>query len=196
MSFFKSFSKKSTTKKATTGGASSRPWRGRSYGMGNIDRLSQDFFSGSMSADQAVFGALEVARNRARWLSRNHDLTRKFLIMAKTHVIGAKGIRLQSRASDIVKGHLVDSEMDQEVIEAAYSEFSKARNFSIDTRLDRRLFSQVAFQAVLVDGECIIRKIRGADNKFGLSFQLIDAELLDHNVNRPKNGTKRDPDGR
>lgn len=165
---------------------------GRGYGLGEIDRFSQDFFSGSLSADQAVFGGIAVARNRARWLARNHNLTRKFLVMARTNVVGSKGIRLQSRAADLVGGAWKDSPFDQQLIEEAYIDFSKARNFSLDTRMDRRLFAQVAFQCVLVDGECIVRKVRGADNPYALALQLIDAELLDHRLNRPRVGGKNE----
>lgn len=158
----------------------------RNYGLGQIDRFNMDFFSGSMTADQAIFGAISVARNRARWLARNHDLTRKFLIMAKTHIIGAKGIRMQSRAADLIGGALVDSEIDQQILEEAYIDFSKARNFSIDGRMDRRVSSQVGVNSLFVDGECIVRKIRGADNPYSVAFQLIDSELLDYMLNVPR----------
>lgn len=176
--------------RSPAGAARRSPVRlGRGYGLSDIDRFSTDFFSGSMSADQAVFGGMTVARNRARWLARNNNLTRKFLIMARTNVIGAKGIRLQSRAADLNGGRLIDNEFDQQLIETAYIDFSKARNFSLDTRMDRRLFAQVAFQALLVDGECVVRKVRGAANPYGFACQLIDAELLDHRLNRPRSSS-------
>lgn len=170
---------------SSAAGRNFHPRRMRSYGMGQTDLFNQDFFSGSLTADQAIFNGMRAARNRARWLERNHNLTRKFLIMIKTNVIGAKGMRLQSLASDIIAGNLVESTLDRQQIEAAYAAFSKARNFSADTRMDRRLFAQVGFQRVIVDGECIVHKMRGADNPHRYTNQLIDSELLDHELNRP-----------
>jgi len=155
--------------------------------MGDTDRFNSDFFSGSMTADQAVFGALRAMRNRARWLERNHNLTRKFLIMVKTNVVGAKGIRLQSLAADIRDSKRIPADFDRLMIEEAHQLFSKARNFSLDTRMNRREFDQVGLQRVIVDGECIVHKVRGADNPFRFSNQMIDAELLDHELNRLAN---------
>ena len=187
MKIFNPFKRSDSSQPSSVRGSSPASARGRSlrgFEMGNTDRFNSDFFSGSMTADQAVFGAIRVSRNRARWLEQNHNLTRKFLIMVKTNVVGAKGIRLQSLAAEIKGGKLIPDEGDRLLIEEAHREYSKARNFSLDTRLGRRVFEQVGMQRLIVDGECIIHKVRGADNKYRFANQMIDAELLDHEMNR------------
>ncbi|HNX52340.1 MAG TPA: phage portal protein [Pontiellaceae bacterium] len=163
----------------------------RNYAFGRPSRTADDFFSGSLSADQAVFGSLYAMRNRARQLERDDSHVRKFLIMAKTSIIGAKGIRLQSKAGDFIKGQFYPSRFDQDLIETAFEDFSKSWNFSIDGKLDRRRFAQVAIQRVLVDGECIIRRHRGA-GMYGIQNQLIDAELLDHTLNQPASSNRNE----
>lgn len=180
-----------------------KPPSSRSYAFGKPSRTTDDFFSGSLTADQAVFGSLYAMRNRARTLERDDSHVRKFLIMAKTSIIGAKGIRLQSKAGDYLKGKFIPSRYDQNLIETAFEDFSKSWNFSIDGKLDRRRFAQVAIQRVLVDGECIIRRHRGA-GLYGIQNQLIDSELLDHTMNQPAStgrneirmGVEIDPNGK
>lgn len=171
---------------AARAGAPMRSPRRRSIGMGVVDRLSADFSPTSMTADQAIFAALHTARSRARELESSDAHVRKFLVMGKTQMIGSKGMRLRSKAGDWVKGRFVPSRFDQQLIEQAYEEFSRAENFSLDRRLNRRRFAQVAFQRVLVDGEFIAQKIRGrkSGNSFGYSLNMIDAERLDHRLNR------------
>jgi lambda family phage portal protein len=157
----------------------------RNYAFGQTNRLNTDFFSGSLTADQAIFGSLQMARNRARTLERDNNLVRKFLVMLKTNVIGSKGFRLQSQAANLVGRKLVPDPNDQAIIEAHFEEFSRAENYSASRRLDRRLMSQIELVRIIVDGECIRRKIRGAKNPYGIAYQLIDAERLDHTLNRP-----------
>jgi len=164
----------------------------RNYAMGEYSRITNDFYSGNQTADQVIFSTFARMRGRAQWLERNSDIVRKFLIMAKTNVIGAKGIRLQSLASDLRNGKLIPSKFDRQLIEDAYLDASKAINWSLDQRLSRRLSAQVALQRIIVDGECIRRRIRGADNKYGFTTQLIDPVLLDHNLNRPAENGKNE----
>ena len=156
----------------------------RRYAMAQSNRLTQDFSIGSLTADQAVNGSISQTRNRARVLERDDAYVRKFCVMAKNSIVGAKGIRLQSICGEYVKGKgFVASDFDQRIIEEKYTEFSKAWNFTADNRLDRRRFAQMGIQRVFIDGECIIRKHRGK-GPHGLQLQMIDAELLDHTLTR------------
>jgi len=156
----------------------------RNFSMAQVNRITNDFFSGSLTADQAIYNSIHALRNRARELERNDSHVRKFLIMARTNIVGAKGIRLQSRAGDIVKGKYVPDKNDQRVIESGYVDFSKAWNFSLNTRQGRRDFAQTAVQRLLVDGEVIVQIARGGAYAHGLAVQMIDSERLDHTFNR------------
>ena len=177
---------KRSEKPKTSNVSGFRP-RTRNYSLGVVDRISADFSTESQTADQAVFGALHAARARARVLESNDAHVRKFLLMAKTSVVGSKGMRLRSKAGDWKNNKFIPSRYDQQLIETAYADFSKAWNFSIDQRLNRRRFAQVGIQRVFVDGELIVQKIKGiknTDNPYGYSLNMIDAERLDHRLNR------------
>jgi lambda family phage portal protein len=156
----------------------------RNYALGMVDRISADFSTASLTADQAVFASLSAARARARVLEANNSHVRKFLVQAKTSIIGSKGIRLRSLAADLRGGKLIPNRFDQTLIEDAYAEFSRASEFSADGRVDRRRFAQIGMQRVLVDGEFIVQKVRGAGNSARFALNMIDAERLDHRLNR------------
>lgn len=159
----------------------------RNYEFAQNDRLMGNSGAMTLSADQAVFGALQSTRNRARELENSNPHIRKFLIMARTNVVGAKALRFQSKAADMNRaGDMIADKPAQKILERAYLEFSKSKNFTMDCRLDRRRFMQMALTRYLVDGECIIRRVRGAENPFLFSTEIIDADLLDYRLNSPK----------
>jgi len=162
----------------------------RNYDFGQDTRFTGDFSSASLSADQAVFMALQTTRNRARDLEANHPLVRKFLIMLRTNVVGSKGMRFQSLAGDRVKDKIIPDKMARSIIEQAYRAFSKAKLFSQNHKLSRRRAMQVIVSRVIVDGECIIQKIRGADNPHLFTTKLIDVDLLDHRLNAEATRTR------
>ena len=160
------------------------PPRKKSYAFANANRLTNDFFGGSLTADQAIYQSISAMRNRARTLERDESHVRKFLLMARTNIVGAKGIRLQSQALDVIGGKSIPAKLDQQMIEDAYLDFSKHWNFSGCGRINRRRFAQIGMQRVFVDGEFICQILRGSQYKHGIALNMIDAERLDHTINR------------
>lgn len=66
-------------------------------------------------------------------------------------------------------------------ISAAFTEWSRKKNCSVDGRLSFRAVQELALKNTAVDGEVFIRKIRGfTGNKFRFALQLIDADQCDH----------------
>lgn len=159
--------------------------RRRSFAFGQSDHTTADFYGGSLTADQAIYQAVRIMRNRARTLERDNSHIRKFLSMAQGNIIGAKGIRLQSKAGEIIAGKFVEDKLAQQIIESAFADFSKKANFSVNGRLGRRRFAQICLRRIFVDGEALIRIHRGS-GKYGIQYQMIDSELLDHTLNQPR----------
>ena len=156
--------------------------RARNYAGAQTNRLNSDWFGPALTADQAIYAAIEKLRSRAQDLERNHDYTRQFLTMVRANVVGPNGFRLNS----LVKTKSVAGQPSlATIIERAWKQFGRKEQWSQNHKLGARLFQQLAMVRVIVDGEAIIKKNYGADNKFGLSFQLIDAARLDHTFNRP-----------
>ncbi len=172
----------------------------RHYTMAQVDRLTADFNPASFFGDQVVFNNLQIMRNRARDLERNNPYVVKFIAMARSNVIGSKGMRLQSLAA---KAGNRQTARDRQMIEAAYIQFSKALNIDVAGRLDRRLIAQQSLQRIIVDGECLLRLYPGK-GPHGLQIQSLDPDLLDHRLNRSRSsgrpeirmGVELDPFGK
>jgi lambda family phage portal protein len=78
-------------------------------------------------------------------------------------------------------------------ISAAFSEWSKKKNCTVDGRLSFRGVQETALKNTAVDGEVFVRKVRGfAGNKFKFALQLIDSDQCDHLYSVPpsKNGNE------
>jgi lambda family phage portal protein len=66
-------------------------------------------------------------------------------------------------------------------ISAAWDEWSKKKNCTVDGKLSFRGVQEVVIKNVATDGEVFVRKVCGfAGNKFRFALQLIDADQCDH----------------
>lgn len=78
-------------------------------------------------------------------------------------------------------------------ISAAFCEWSKKKNCTVDGKLSFRGLQELVARNVATDGEIFIRKVRGfAGNKFRFALQVIDADQCDHLYSVPpsKNGNE------
>ncbi len=144
-------------------------------------RLNQDWVLSLHSPDYEARSDLRILRSRARQLARDNPYIRGFLNLIASNVIGWQGMRLQGR-------HVTDRgevhERANASIEAAWNDFSLPENSSVTGRLAMTDVAKLVLQTVLVDGECLIRKIKGFPNAHGFSLQLLDADQLDELYNR------------
>lgn len=78
-------------------------------------------------------------------------------------------------------------------ISAAFAEWSKKKNCTVDGRLSFRGVQEVTLKNTAVDGEVFVRKVRGfKGNKFRFALQIIDSDQCDHLYSVPpsKNGNE------
>jgi lambda family phage portal protein len=148
------------------------------YSGASGTRLTLDWIATILSADQEIRGNLRLLRARGRELSRNNPIAKNFLNLLVANVVGHKGIgyRAQVRNND-------DSLADQinKKITAAWTEWCKKKNCTVDGKLSWRGVQEVALKNVATDGEVFIRKVRGfRGNKFRFALQIIDADQCDH----------------
>jgi lambda family phage portal protein len=145
------------------------------------DRLTADWFTDNLSSDKILRWHLSKLRARSRDLSRNNDYVKKFITLLKTNVIGPFGIRLQSK----VKGP--DGKPDRvtnQLIEEMWKQWGQKKNCTVTTTLTWRQVQNLILRTVAIDGEMIIRKVRGFENDFRLAVQLIDPDRLDIQLNK------------
>lgn len=107
----------------------------RNYQIGDQGRLLDSWFSGSLTADEAIFSKMTVGRNRARDLERQNPFARRFLQMSATNVVGPHGIALQplARRAD---GAL--DEADNAALLESWRAWGKVGSCTIDHRLVAR----------------------------------------------------------
>ena len=147
------------------------------------NRLTEDWILASIrSADAEVRGDLRTLRKRAREMARNTAHCSRFIDLIADNVIGPHGIRLQSRPLGF------DGELDEgaaQKIEEAWARWGDPKVCSADGRLSWHGIQELVVQTEAMDGEGILRMLPGFRNDFGFAVQLLDADQLDEELNRP-----------
>lgn len=148
----------------------------------NIGRLSADQPSYRSSVDWDLRAALPVLVARSRHLWQNNPYAKKFFRMLKTHVVGPNGIIVKNQA--LRPG---SEELDVNTNKAValnFSEWGKVGNCDVTGRLSIVDIQNLYMTTMANDGEVLIRKLKGFDNKWGYALQFIDTDCLDVTLNR------------
>jgi lambda family phage portal protein len=155
------------------------PERRRSfYSAAQQGRLTLDWVTSILSADKEMQGDLQKLRGRARDLSRNYSLARKFLAMVTSNVVGHRGIILQAKVRNL-RGEGLKEQLN-DAIEKAWHRWSRRGICTVEGRLSFADAQRLAIRTVALDGECLVRKVP-YPNEFGFALQFLDADQLDHN---------------
>lgn len=136
---------------------------------------------GSGSLDWDLRNKITSTRRTSRKLSLNNPLVRQYLQLLEQNVIGPRGMRLQCQVRDAA------GDLDKPVnsaIEAAFADFW--RSPWVDGRLSGVQGEQLLIRTAAVDGEFFVRRVLGSRFKYGMALQMIDADLVDHHLNRPR----------
>lgn len=159
------------------GGARASTWDGAS-----TDRLYDDWNAWTASPEFETRYAFRLVRARARAMARNNPWIVGFLDELANNVVGAHGIMVIPMVANSL-GTLVkktNTEIRRGFAEWCYPENASADGHDSFTELQRQMI-----QTIAIDGECFVRRIQGADNEFGYTLQLIDADLVDETYNLP-----------
>lgn len=159
-----------------------RPRATGAWDATSTDRLYEDWQAWSASPEFETRYDFKFARARARWMARNNPWIVGFLDELANNVVGPNGIQLQARIRDLL------GKLDKQanfIIEAAWDEWCFPENASADGHDSFTELLRQIIQTIAVDGECFLRRIRGTDNSFGYTLQIIDADLVDETFNVP-----------
>lgn len=162
----------------------------RAYNSASVSRLFADMTTTTTSADADARTDLVVSRARARDVRRNYEYGKKFLTLSKTNVLGEWGGTLRNKAKDpdrVQGGKLVPGTLDifaNTRIQDAWWEWGKKENCTVTRKLCWADVQKIILDAVLTDGEHLIRKVRGFDNPFGFATQLLESDHLDVELNK------------
>jgi lambda family phage portal protein len=161
----------------------------RGYAAARIHRLTSDWITNLMSADEEIWRDLRALRARSRSLARDDDYFKNYLRKLKNNVVGHKGMTMKVEAqleASTTEAHgnttLEKNRKLNKQVETAWYSWSKRKNASANTKLSFCDLERLCIESVAVDGEAIFRFIYGR-NDFGFSLQQIDPDWLDEQYN-------------
>lgn len=156
------------------------PLAKRNYKAARISRLNSGWVTDSSSANRALRNDLRILRARAREAARDQSHFRKFLQMARSAVVGPKGLQLQGRARR--KDGSLDDALNRR-IEEAFWRWSHRETCTASGRLDWKAVQRLFVTHLIRDGEALLRHMRDRKNPFGYSVRVIDPAWLDESWN-------------
>ena len=152
----------------------------RNYSGASNKTIYASWLGINSSADAEIQKSLRAIRGRARELVQNNDYAKKFKRMVKTNVIGSKGIILQNRAQD--SNGVLDKQANN-LIEAQFKDWSKKGVCDVTGKYSLVDLQKIIISNMAIDGEVLIRKVKGYPNAFGYALQIIEADHLDEQFN-------------
>lgn len=155
-----------------------QPQATRSFTGATSSRFTQDWMAATLSADAAMMGKLSTLRNRSRDLERNNEWMRGYFRSLENNVIGENGISLQMRIRQNA-GDQFD-EIANDKIESAFYQWGKVGSPTVCKRHSWKDLQKVIIRSIARDGEVLIKKII---TSLGLKLQILEADLLDENIN-------------
>lgn len=176
--------------------ATSRPRRmpgvgralARLYDAAKSDRLTGNWGTQPLTADEVVRRNLRSLVARSREQAANNDYARRFLKMCRQNIVGPRGVLLQAQAKD--PGGALDT-LANDAIEAAWSEWCRPGNCDVTGRQSLRAIQAQAVVSMARDGEYMIRLVTGtAAGDWGLALQVLDPQRcpVDYDVKKLRGG--------
>lgn len=161
----------------------------RGYAAARIHRLTSDWMTTLLSADEEIWPDLRSLRASCRKLLRDDDYFKNYIRKLKNNVVGHKGMAMK------VESYLEPSTVEAEahgnsklkkdrklakVVEQGWFVWCKMQYASASRKLSFVDLQRLCIESVAVDGEAIFRYIYGT-NVFGFTLQQIDPDWLDEN---------------
>lgn len=160
--------------------ASSRRPNFRMYAGAESNRLTADWPSFQTSQDQETRFSLPQLRNRARQLSRDEAMARRYLEMVLMNVVGPDGFTLQMKVTnpDGTSDKLANAK-----IEEAWADWSRREICSVVGNLTFRDVCNTVLLHAARDGEFLVRKVFNSKSPYGFQLQILQPEYLNHLIN-------------
>jgi lambda family phage portal protein len=147
------------------------------FEAGRMTRLTEDWGTSISSADLDLWANLVQLRGRARRLSTNNPLVRKYLRMCQKNIAGPDGIRLQMKVP-MKKGKKLNKKLNQE-IEAAWDRWCRRDSCTVTGKMTLTQAARFAVEQWKRDGESLVRMVSYDRNPFNFALQFFDPDQLD-----------------
>lgn len=164
-------------------GRGQTPRHTRAFAAARVDRLTAGWMATTNSINNELRGDLDRLRARSRDLSKNNDYARKFKKMFVGNVVGPNGFKLQAR---VMNNPTTADALANDAIELGFADWARRGNCEITGRMSFPDLCRALAGDTAIDGEFIVRKVRGksARNAYGYALQHIDVGRLNTNLNR------------
>lgn len=163
-----------------------KPKLERSYFKGaELSRLTQDWVTSPLSADDELRSDIRRLRSRSRELARNSPIIRQYLTSLTVNVIGPTGFTHQADVRSMTGRQmaLVNDQMEE-----AWEAWCES--VTLDGRLNITRLQHQLLAAVARDGEVFVRvwRVRKSVNAHAIALEAIDADQLDERLVVAKTG--------
>jgi len=160
------------------------------YSGSSITESTSDFLGDWRSADSWQRFDLFRVRNRSRQLERGNPWMQSFCVSLLNNVLGSNGFHRKINVTNSVAYGDTAEEGTKDVlanriIADALKEFGKKENYTSKKKLSERACDRLLLQRLCFDGEIILqRRPNFKKNKFKFTWQVINPDYLDHNLNK------------
>lgn len=162
--------------KANDGNRNGQTINVRNFDAAKIGRLFNDWNPSRESLNTFLHRSLQKIRERSRDLGRNDDYMQSFLKKVKANVVGSQGFTFQS---DVVDDNGRADQLANDAIEDAWKRWTHKKNCTVTGGSSWLEVQNLLLECSARDGEFLIRIVRGFDNEFGFSLQLMSIDCLD-----------------
>lgn len=160
----------------------------RHFDAATTDRLTSNWTTTPLSADQIIDRNHRTLVARSREQSASNDYMKSFLRLADQNIVGHRGVVLQAQARDQNNG--LDRAAN-EALEAWWKWWCRPENCDITGRRSFRRMCKSAVVSAAKDGEFMFREIKGrAAGPARYALQSLDPQRcpVDYNIERLANG--------
>lgn len=159
----------------------------RLYSAARPSRNNSSWTTTPYSANWSLYQDLRRMRARARDMCANAPLFRNFLNLAKSNVIGSRGIKLQCNALLATKE---PNTRINSMVEEAFWKWSHRETCSVSGKLNWLAAQRLFIETLLRDGEVLVQHVQ-ADNEFGYALKFWNVDYLDETFNEVRpNGNR------
>lgn len=162
----------------------------RQFLAGQISRLTESWTTTATSLDYDLKRSLRIMQARSRDLFQNEPYAKKFMIMAKTNVVGPTGFALQVKITEsTANGKVTLDKLAGTAIEKSFKKWCKPGNCDVTGKMSFLDIQNLFLSGQIREGEVLIRKITGKNaGEFGFMLQVLDIDRLDTEYNYSSEG--------
>jgi len=161
---------------------------GRVYHAAAVDRLTADLFAQILSGNDEIKGDLRRLRGLSRRLFRDTAYGARYPKLIAEQALGADGVLLQARVEKRVGG--LNRGVNR-TLESEWRTWGKLGTATVCGKLSWLEVQYSVVEQLAIDGEILVRKVRGFNNAYGFALQMLDVDLLDETyTGRAPNGNR------